>query len=635
MKFLRPFLPRHFGLRGRIVLLVVIASLPTFALFVFHTRHERQWLLNQAEDRALQIARAWNEHNGEYLDEANVLLRLTDGIAPRGGDCVQKLGFLGWQTHWTAEVAIVGRDGEVLCSSQSDSIITGHLDKLYLADLFDTRSLEISEFQRDDHGRSIAFAGLRLPLGADGIQKAAVTVIDLAEIQRRTGAAAEGLPYTVMVLGRDGTILAQHPESQAGLGARLPGNHPLVPSVNLQIEGATAGVGPDGVEQIFAFTQVPQTGAKVVVALPRDAVLGAEDQAVKGILIAMVFVALLAALGAWLMAELSVLRWVSELTQAAIAFGRRDLDHRAKVPKRAHEFSTLATAFNGMATMLAERHRELETARDVAESATRAVQSANEELERRVVERTSALTAAQSELMKQERFSAVGQLASTLAHELRNPLSAARNTVFVIQSVATASGVDVGRPIHRLERSIMRCDRIIANLSDYVYDGDLKRRVANGQRWLDDYLEGQTLPDGIALVRQFEAPDARVSIDPSRLQLVIANILDNAVQAILDANGIRPARITISTVVTDRLLVTVEDTGTGIAPEVMPHIFETLFSTRGFGMGLGLPTARNIVEQHGGSITVDSAIGKGTVVTVSLPLARETSSDAKTMLRVA
>jgi signal transduction histidine kinase len=608
LRRLHRWLPRTIGLRGRIVSLVLIALLPTLALFVIHTRQERDWLLAEAENRALLIARSWNQHNGEYLDEANVLLRLTADVSPSGTDCTQKLATVTVQTHWREEVAIVNRNGEVLCSSRSDSLINGALDHDYLSDLLDSRLLEISEFKLGANGQSIAFAGLRLPKGSDGVEKAAVTVIDLAEIQNRTAPVAQGIEYETTVLGRDGLILARHPGSVAALGQRLPSDHPLMPAVNLQIEGVTTGRGTDGIDRIYAFTQLPQTGAKIVIALPRSVALGAEDQAVTRILVTLGVVTVLAAGAAWLLAELSVLRWVSVLTGAAIAFGRRDLDYRAVVPRGAAEFSTLAKAFNGMAGLLADRQHELE---------------------QRVAERTAELTVAQAELMKQERYSAIGQLAASVAHELRNPLGAAKNTVHTIHDIATARSVDIGRPIGRLERSLARCERTIENLLDYVYTGDLKRRSMRFERWLEECLDAQSLPAGVTLIRSFDTADAVVAVDNGRLALVIGNVVDNAVQAILDADKTPPGgTITLTTHIEparSRLVLTVADTGHGIAAETLPRIFESLFSTRSFGLGLGLPTARKIVEQHHGTMTVTSAIGRGTCVTITLPLSTERS----------
>jgi K+-sensing histidine kinase KdpD len=186
------------GLRGRIVLLVLIALLPMLILFVVPTRQERLWLLGEAEDRALLIARAWNQHNGEYLDEANVLLRLVNDVSPSGGACEQKLGLVTYQTQWRAEVAIIDRAGEVLCSSKSESTIAGRLDPSYLGDLFESRLLEISEFKLDENAQSVAFAGLRLPKAAAGAITIATRVVGervtLSLGDTGPGIAAETLP---------------------------------------------------------------------------------------------------------------------------------------------------------------------------------------------------------------------------------------------------------------------------------------------------------------------------------------------------------------------------------------------------------------------------------------------------------
>src|SRR5262249_26450033 len=146
-------------------------------------------------------------------------------------------------------------------------------------------------------------------------------------------------------------------------------------------------------------------------------------------------------------------------------------------------------------------------------------------------------------------FSAIGQLAASVAHELRNPLGAAKNTVHTIEQIATVRSVDVARPIGRLERSLTRCERIIANLLDYVYVGVPKRRTVNFELWLGECLDAQALPTGIALVRDFAARDAVIAVDAGRLQLVIANVIDNAVQAIMDDGEAEPAgKISVATV---------------------------------------------------------------------------------------
>jgi signal transduction histidine kinase len=241
------------------------------------------------------------------------------------------------------------------------------------------------------------------------------------------------------------------------------------------------------------------------------------------------------------------------------------------------------------------------------------------ELQRRVEERTAALQAAQAELIRKERLSALGQLTATMAHELRNPLSAIRNTLFAVRDTAAAGGINLDRPLGRVERSIERCDRIINDLLDYTRIRELHRTVIAPDPWLEEVLSEQRLPADIALVKKLDA-DCHIAIDPERMRRVVINLVENAAQAITETSTER--RITVSTRrVGDHLELTVEDTGSGIASDILSKVFEPLFSTKSFGTGLGLPVVKQIIELHGGSIAIDSEPGKGTRVTIQLETA--------------
>jgi len=243
------------------------------------------------------------------------------------------------------------------------------------------------------------------------------------------------------------------------------------------------------------------------------------------------------------------------------------------------------------------------------------------ELQRRVEERTAALKAAQGELLRKERLSALGQLTATMAHELRNPLSAIRNTLFSVKETAAASGVDLARPLGRVERSVERCDRIIKDLLDYTRIKDLHRNALAPDPWVGEVLDEQKLPEGVALIRQLDAK-CLVAIDTERMRRVIINLLDNAAQAMADRDG--PHRITVSTAVAGQSFeLKIEDNGAGIPADVLPKVFEPLYSTKSFGTGLGLPMVKQIVEQHGGTIAITSEHGKGTRVIVRLQTAAQ------------
>jgi len=143
--------------------------------------------------------------------------------------------------------------------------------------------------------------------------------------------------------------------------------------------------------------------------------------------------------------------------------------------------------------------------------------------------------------------------------------------------------------------------------------------------WLGEVLDEQTVSDKIEFVREFGAANQAVSLDPDRFRRVIINLVDNAAQAIegdreRTASG---ARIIVrSRVGAERVEIEIVDTGAGIPPDVFQRIFEPLFSTKGFGVGLGLPTVKQIVEHHGGGIEMTSVVGQGTRALVWLPLAQ-------------
>jgi signal transduction histidine kinase len=249
-----------------------------------------------------------------------------------------------------------------------------------------------------------------------------------------------------------------------------------------------------------------------------------------------------------------------------------------------------------------------------AEKAIAAIDAEKGEIER-------ARLAAEAELLKAERLSVLGQLTATVAHELRNPLSAIRNTLFTIKELAVNAGIKLDRPVARMERSIERCDRIISDLLEFTRNRELNCTSVSFDRWLAGVLAEQNVSPSISLITEFAAAEAVVPVDPDRMRRVIINLFENAAQALAERPAEQEKRITARTAAVDgELVLVIEDTGPGISPENLARIFEPLFSTKSFGTGLGLPTVKQIVNQHGGNITVDSEVGRGTRVTVRLPL---------------
>ena len=177
----------------------------------------------------------------------------------------------------------------------------------------------------------------------------------------------------------------------------------------------------------------------------------------------------------------------------------------------------------------------------------------------------------------------------------------------------------------------MRGDAIIAELLDYTRDQVLQTSPMLIDTWLDgllsEALEQRAIPESITLVKELYA-DAKVSIDSERFRRAIVNVLNNAVDALREEGAFeRRSQLTVTTQVVDgRLEIEISDTGCGIPDEMMDRIFEPLFSTKSFGVGLGLSIVKSITEQHGGGIEISSQVREGTTVTLWLPVS-ETRGD--------
>ncbi len=244
-----------------------------------------------------------------------------------------------------------------------------------------------------------------------------------------------------------------------------------------------------------------------------------------------------------------------------------------------------------------------------------------------------ARIAAEAELLKQERLSLLGQLTASVAHELRNPLSTIRNTIHAIYQAAQKKGFQIDRQMARVERTIDRCDGIIDDLLDYAGTRELNPAPLGLDTWLGEILDAEKVPERITVERRFAAQSVLVPIDSERLRCAIANLIENAAEAMLDAPDLAERRITVSThaaaTPTGAMAeIVIADTGPGMPADVLARAFEPLFSTRAFGTGLGLPTVKRIIEQHDGDMVIGSVPGAGTRVQIRLPTAAAKNSQA-------
>ena len=250
----------------------------------------------------------------------------------------------------------------------------------------------------------------------------------------------------------------------------------------------------------------------------------------------------------------------------------------------------------------------------------------NRTLEDRVDQRTRALRAAEDELRRKERLATLGELTGTVAHELRNPLGSIVTSFAVIKSKLSVGNGDLARSFDRAERNIDRCTGIIDELLEYAQIKPPNRLAINFDELVRETLGEYRLPPGISLNTDYRLGQQVVTTDPEQIRRIIVNFMDNACQAIeaTAINGVTKGHIQVSTRPAEEgVELSISDSGAGIPPDLLDQIFEPLFSTRPFGVGLGLPNAQNIVAAHGGRLNVTNEPTGGARITVWLPVGDE------------
>jgi two-component system sensor kinase FixL len=231
----------------------------------------------------------------------------------------------------------------------------------------------------------------------------------------------------------------------------------------------------------------------------------------------------------------------------------------------------------------------------------------------------------QSELIHISRLTAMGEMASALAHELNQPLSAIANYMKGSRRLLESSPNDQSAllrdAVDKAAEQALRAGQIIRRLRDFVARGESERRVESIKKLIEEAsalaLVGAK-DKGVRVRFQFDPAGDLVFADKVQIQQVVLNLLRNAIEAMETCQRRELVIATADASKHDMIWVSVADTGTGLAPEVTAQLFQPFITTKPQGMGVGLSICRTIVEAHGGEIGAEPNPGGGTIFRFTL-----------------
>jgi two-component system NtrC family sensor kinase len=331
------------------------------------------------------------------------------------------------------------------------------------------------------------------------------------------------------------------------------------------------------------------------------------------ILVALALVSLVAGL-IWLFLDRTVLRPITALIEGTQQVSNGNLEYRVDVNSPG-ELGQLAESFNIMTVSVKVAQAE--------------IQEWTQTLEQRVREKTEELTSIHDRIAHVEKMSSLGRLSATVAHELNNPLEAILTYTKLLKRQIFSRPVEAVHAkewddeLEIISRETQRCGDIVKNLllfskketGEFVYES-VQVILSRSYKLMKHHFEMQD----VRFEQHILTYPPQILCDPQQIQQALIAMFVNSADAMADGGT-----LTVDIVVDmprQSIVIAVTDTGTGIKKEDLPQVFEPFFSTKegGQGVGLGLSVVYGIVQRHGGSISVDSAPGRGTTFRLSFPI---------------
>jgi len=281
-----------------------------------------------------------------------------------------------------------------------------------------------------------------------------------------------------------------------------------------------------------------------------------------------------------------------------------------------------------MEKQIQEKNEELDAQNEELKATDEELRASNSELQTA----HDKLLETQEQLIRSEKLAAIGQLASGVGHELRNPLGAIKNAGFYIRRRVTNTDIPSTEPrviefLDIIDEEVNSANKVITDLLGFSRVAKPTVAPANIAGIIEDALRYTQVPEAVKLSKDINNNLPMVMVDGEQIKQVFLNITLNALQAMGEKGG----RLDIRAADKGKFVeVEFIDTGGGIPDEIKKKIFDPLFTTKAKGVGLGLSVCKTIIERHEGDIKVKSQAGKGTTFTISLPTEKILATSAVT-----
>lgn len=328
---------------------------------------------------------------------------------------------------------------------------------------------------------------------------------------------------------------------------------------------------------------------------------------------------LMIALLSWFFVWQVVGRPVKTLQHGTVHLGNGNLGYQIEVHSE-DEIGQLARSFNDMSTRLESEHKE-----NVAWTHT---------LEQRVEQKTRELKRAHEHALHTEKMASIGKMAAVLAHEINNPLSGILTYAKLLhkwidhENGSVSRRQDICDSLDLIASESRRCGDLVKNLLAFsrttpmnLQPTDLNRVMEQSLRLVQHQLD----LGAVQVQTQFDPDLPLVQCDGAQIEQVLLALMMNAIDAMPQGGNLWLTTKVVQE--SNQVQIVVRDDGSGIAPEILPQIFEPFLTTKetGHGVGLGLAISHSILERHNGKIEVQSELGRGTTFTVTLPWEGEAS----------